>query len=421
MKEQIIKFKRLEKLSEIIISVVVVGMFLIIQLPLTPQPDRSIIYITAISLGLFIFIWHKLKLPISPMNKNFVESFVGIIGVAFIVHVTGGVTSYFNFLYLLPNLGTSTSSTRWHAISLLLITVLFIFVEALFFPQALALNFAILNSWAVGLVTVYGRSLANEVETAKGTATEASIDKEKAINTLKDEFVFVISHEIRGPITAIRGYLELFLNDKGLPQAVVNLASLAFKQSEKLNNLIAQLLDLSRLEAGKFKLSNEKIDLNEFLKDVLEVVKIDAQERKIKFNFNPPKEQIVVFADKERMKEVVLNLTENAFKYTGDFGQLWIWTEVKEDKAYVYIMDSGVGISKEELPYVFSHFYRPTLGSKDQSTLEKSKSVGLGLYLAKQLVNKMGGEIFVESKLGKGSKFTFNLPLAAKNKGKDIS
>lgn len=416
MQKPVGQIARLEKNSGIIVTVIVIGLFLILQLPIKPEPDREIIYITSVVMGVLIFLWHKLRLPISLMNKTFVESLLGVVAIAIIVHVSGGTTSYFNFLYILPNLGTATSSSKWHALGILLITLIFLFAEALFFPKPSSLNFAILNIWAVGLVSIYGRFLSKDVETARGAATEASVEKEKAVNKLKDEFVFVISHEIRGPITSIRGYLEIFLNGSNLTAPAKNLGNLAFKQSEKLNNLILQLLDLSRLETGKFKLSNENFDLNQFLHEVLDISKVEAQEKKIKFSFNPSKSRIIVFADKERVKEIILNLVENAVKYTDESGQVWIWSEVKDKVAYVSVADTGVGISKEELPLVFTRFHKSATSSTGGEAIKKSKSVGLGLYLTKQLVDKLNGKIFVESKLEKGSKFTFTLPLSKKEK-----
>jgi len=419
------RFKRLAKSGEIIIGAVIVFGLLIIQLPIVPAPNKTVIYGTAVIISIFTLIWHKLKVPVSPMNKNFIESLVDLIAIAIVVHATGGARSYFNFLYLLPNIDTSTTSTRWHTFLFWLATSVLLFIEAIFFSspdihffgeiESPPISLAILNVWAVGLVTVYGRYLAKESETAEEAAVVATIEKERSINQLKDEFLFIISHELRGPITAIRGYLELLLTGGAgqISAPVKDLTNAGFRQSERLNDLIAELLDLSRLETGKLKLSNENFNLNNFLNELLKTFISEADKKKIKFTFSPSKQEIIVFADKDRVREVILNLIENAIKYTGEFGSVSVWVEVKDHEVYTSVADSGVGISEDDLPHLFDRFYNPTDNlSIEQGQSEKQKTVGLGLFLIKNLVEKMGGKIFVESRVGKGSKFTFTLPLA---------
>src|SRR4030067_1245009 len=243
-------FKKIERLIEISSGVLVISGLLIINLPIMPTPDRLTVYVAAFSVVIFALLWHRIKLPLSALNKNFIESVVYLVAIAVIVHATGGTRSYFNFLYLLPNLNISTSSTRWRTFFSWLIASIFIFGESLFFPQPTLrpvegldippYSLAILNSWAVGLVTVYGRYLSREVETAQTAATGTTVEKEKSVNKLKDEFLFIIAHELRGPITAIRGYLELFLSGEAakIEGGVRKLASAAFRQSDRLNDLI---------------------------------------------------------------------------------------------------------------------------------------------------------------------------------------
>jgi signal transduction histidine kinase len=430
MNEQAEAFKRIEKLIEVSAVVIVISGLLIINLPIIPTPDKGVVYAAAVSVAAFAFIWHKLKISISPMNKNFIESIVYLVTIAVIVHVTGGARSYFNFLYLLPNLSVSTTSTRWHTATFWFITSVFVFGEALLFPQppirvtasfvSPPLSLAILNVWAVGLVSMYGRFLAKEVETAQIAATEANLGKEKAVNKLKDEFLFIISHELRGPITAIRGYLELFLSGEVIKKTseIKNLASAAFRQSDRLNDLINELLDLSRLEVGKLKLSNEKFEINPHLDQIIKKEEDRAKEKKIELIFRPAREELLVYADRERVREIILNLINNAIKYTGEFGKVWVWVESKDNMAAISVADTGVGIPSEELPRLFVRFGRSASQKPgtNKPEIKKEKSIGLGLFLAKNLVQKMGGEIFVESQLGKGSKFTFTLPLSTDSK-----
>lgn len=427
MEELELRFKRIWKISEIIVGLVVVFGLVIIQLPIAPPPNKPVIYLTAVFIALFTLAWHRIKLPISPINKNFIESLVDLAAIAIVVHVSGGVRSYFNFLYFLPNIDMAAVSTRKHTFIFWLCTSIFIFAEAAIFgnSQAAALSeftsssysLAILNSWAVGLVAIYGQLLSREAAMAQGAATAAVVEKEKAINKLKDEFLFIISHELRGPITAIRGYLELFLTGGAgeIEAGAKDLAAAAFRQGARLNNLIAELLDISRLETGKLHLSKEIFDISEFLGKISKEIRPEADEKKIKFTFSAAAQKIFVNADKERVREITIHLIDNAIKFTGEFGQAWLWVEEKEGKVFISVADTGVGIAAEELPHLFDRFYR----GKNREIPEE-EGAGLGLFLVKELVNVMGGEIFVESQIGKGSKFTFILP-AAKPSEKPVS
>lgn len=413
MEEQAVRFSRLWKFAEIIIGATVLFGLLIIQLPITPPPNKTVIYATALFIVVFTFAWHRVRLPISAINKNFLESLVDLAAAAAVIHVTGGVQSYFNFLYFLPNIDMASTSTKRHTFALWLITSILIFAEALVFHHPTqSVSYAVLNCWAVGLVSAFGLFLAKESQEAYASASVAAVEKEKAVNKLKDEFLFIISHELRGPITAIRGYLELFLTGPAskIGGQVKELASSAFRQSNRLDNLIIQLLDLSRLETGKLRLSNETFELNGFLREVLQGARQQAEEKKIELIFTSPKEPVPVYADKERVREIVLNLVENALKFTGEFGKVWVWDEFREGVVYVSIADNGVGISDEDLPQLFDKFYKPIGHLTESEQVEAEKSVGLGLFLTKSLVEKMGGKIFAESQMGKGSKFTFTLP-----------
>ncbi len=413
--------------AELLLAAMILPGFVIINLTISPVPDKAMVYLAVGFGALFAVVWHRVKVPLSRDFKNFIEAIVYIITIFFIVHATGGISSYFNFLYILPALDIATTSNRRFTVATCLFAAVFILGEVFLFPQLPIKPFAglsspyilsIITALSVGLMAAYGRYLAKEGQSSQVDFVATGLGREKSINKLKDEFVFIISHELRGPITAIRGYLDLFLSsankDSKTPSEIKTLANNAFKQSDKLNNLISDLLDLSRLETGKFKLATEKIDLNLFLKDIVKEFQMEAEEKKIKLSFSASKENLLIDTDKERLTEVVSNLLDNALKYTGQFGQVLVWSETRGGKAFVSVADTGSGIPSEEVPFIFIRFYQPvsTQENQDINNPEKSRHVGLGLYLVKNLMEKMGGEISVDSRLGKGTKFTFNLPLA---------
>jgi signal transduction histidine kinase len=302
--------------------------------------------------------------------------------------------------------------TKRRNFALWLIITLLMFAEAVIFHQPV--SYAVLGSWAVGFVAAYGLFLAKESGDAYAAVAEAAVEKEKSVNKLKDEFIFIISHELRGPITAIRGYLELFLTGPAskIGGQVKDLATSAFRQTDRLDNLIIQLLDLSRLETGKLKLASEAFELSGFLNEILPAARERAKEKKVELLLTNPQGTSNVYADKDRVRETVLNLIENALKFTGEFGKIWVWNESRDDMVYVSVADNGVGISEADIPHLFDKFYKPAGHLAEPEQVEAEKSVGLGLFLTKSLVEKMGGKIFVESQIGKGSKFTFTLPTA---------
>ena len=427
MKEQTNRKNQSERVIQIAIFLAVVSVLLILQLPITPTPDKNIIYITIVFTGVVTFLWRRIKLPLSSDDNNLIESVIYLIAISIIVHLSGGIRSYFIFLYFIPNVKVATASSFWHAVTTWFITATLIFSEVLLFSQpeirSTALPFAsstfglaVLTSWSVVAITAYSRFLSKEIKTAESEAARTNLEKEISVNKLKDEFLFIIAHELRGPITAIRGYIELFLTGeaKKTGGTVLNLANKALRQSEKLNELIFELLDLSRLEVGKLKMQNENIDIDKFIQELI-IKDIDlAKEKKIELTFKPENKNVEIFADRERLREVIQNLLDNALKFTPVSGKVWVWLETKGKKTYIYIADSGAGISKEEIPYIFDRFHQGTTAiSVDTSGVSEEKSAGWGLFLAKSLVERMGGEIFVESIPSKGSKFTFTLPVVS--------
>lgn len=414
MEKQSMIFSRIERLEEVLVGMLFIAGIAVLLLPIDLKVNKMLFVSALMFVVVFVVGWHRLKLPISYENKKFIEFLVDLLIVAAIVHISGGIGSTFTFLYILPvfpgavTINRSRSITIWFASGIVIFTELFLFNQSpnnIFLTSTFAT--ALLIFFGVSLVFAHGLFLSREIQVAQVAVTSATVEKEKAINKLKDEFLFLIAHELRGPITAIRGYIELFLTSgKERNPKAKSLAEAAFRQSGNLNNLIGELLDVSRLETGKLKLSNEVFELNGFFKDMLKEAQAEAVGRKISFTYQPSPLNIFVETDKERLREVTLLLVENSLNFTNEFGQVKVVVNAKDGKAYISVIDNGVGISQQEMPYIFERFY-----SSDGSKIQKQGGAGLGLFLVKSLVGKMGGEISVESQVGKGSRFTFTLPI----------
>jgi len=228
----------------------------------------------------------------------------------------------------------------------------------------------------------------------------------KKLNNLKSEFVSVVSHELRTPLTSIRGYAALLLTKRlgELKPKQEECLGIINSEGERLSNLINDLLDLSRLEAGKTSLHIEKSDLVQLTKDVISSLSVQAKQKNISLKVSGKRKLISDF-DKEKIKQVLFNLIGNSLKFTPENGYINVKiTETKTDNV-ITVMDNGIGISQKDLKKLFEPF------SQAESHLNRSvPGSGLGLTISKHIIELHKGEIKVESKLKKGSSFSISIP-----------
>ncbi len=229
------------------------------------------------------------------------------------------------------------------------------------------------------------------------------------VSKAKSEFLANMSHELRTPLNSIIGFSEL-LKEKmtgELNEKQEHYTNNVIISGKFLLNLINDILDLSKVEAGKIDLVIEKIPLPETLDETIILIKEKATKNKvfIKKEFDPHLEYIR--ADKHRIKQILFNLLSNAIKFSKkEGGTITITTKKVKDKAHISITDTGIGIRKEDIGNLFKEF-----GQANPEISSKYGGTGLGLAISKKLVELHGGEIKVESTYGKGSKFTFSLPI----------
>lgn len=226
------------------------------------------------------------------------------------------------------------------------------------------------------------------------------------LDNLKSRFFANISHEFRTPITLILGPLkDLYKNASSDNQKTVFGAML--RNSQRMLRLINQLLDLSKIEAGKMKLQGARTDLVQFLRDIASSYESMAEEKRIRYFFYPEVRELVTFIDHEKIEKVVHNLLSNAFKFTKEGGEVILNLKVGEKQsAMINVTDTGIGIPGDQLDKVFDRFYQV-----DSSQTRDYEGSGLGMALAKELVELHHGKISVESMEGKGTTFTVWLPL----------
>lgn len=236
-------------------------------------------------------------------------------------------------------------------------------------------------------------------------ANVRDITRFREADEIKSRFVSVISHELKTPVALIQGYAEtLMRQDASWDQDTMQESlTVILEEAERLNQLINNLLDASRLEAGRLPLEMERVTLDALAERVAERFRTQTDIHEIEVDF--PSEFPVVQGDPDRLEQVFNNLLSNAIKYSPKGGLIQIKGRFSSDEAIVTITDEGVGIPIEERPHIFESFFR---GSRERQ--RRTSGAGLGLYLAKAIVEAHDGRIWVESRSGEGAAFSFAIP-----------
>ncbi len=249
------------------------------------------------------------------------------------------------------------------------------------------------------------RDLADCVQDELGRADliEAK-ERAEETNRLKDEFLNMISHELRTPLTVLLGYLPLLQEVEALPPAelIAEMAGDMRQAGDHLLQVINDLLDLSRIESGKLDLHMEDVDTSDIAQTVFRQLKGKADEKGLLLENRVTSS--VIHCDPLRLRQILINLVGNAIKFT-DEGSILIESRETEDGTELSVVDSGIGIAKEDLPKIFDHFRQV-----DSTSTRKVGGSGLGLAITRRLVELHGGSIAVGSRLSEGSTFTVKLP-----------
>jgi len=388
------------RVVEIFTALALVTSLLLIQLPLEPKPERTVIYALIFFGALANFLWVRVvRLPLSKITSNFLQSFFSLFLIFLIIQASGGVNSYFNILYILPNLSVAFFGSASFMLVMFGATSILIFAQATIAGATYGLS--AIFAWSLILIVLYGRFMTGKLVAIRQKTEGQKIEKLKNISQLKDEFVYVVSHELRAPITAIRGYLDLMLTGGNLTGEQEAAAREAFQKSEILKNLIDDLLDISRIERGVLQLNNERIDLPSFIQDLAKSLQAIFKSKNIELKIETPDGQFEIFADRQRLGEVVKNLLDAQAKITPAFGQVKISWRKKGIQIWIEVGGSSHDLKADEVSHLFEKFYQPE---------GKENLGGLELFAAKKLLEKMGGEIWAKT-TPQGLVFTSSLPL----------
>jgi two-component system phosphate regulon sensor histidine kinase PhoR len=232
------------------------------------------------------------------------------------------------------------------------------------------------------------------------------ISADRMVEQVKSDFVAAVSHELRTPLTSIYGFAETLLRQDipfGEEERRTFLGYIA-SESERLTEIVDQLLNVARLDAGDLQVEVGRIDVGSVVSEVVETVE-GAKDHE--FEITLPEEPLAAEADPEKVRQVFNILVENALRYSPQGGKVTVQARRNADRVEVRVVDEGMGIPAAEREWIFRKFYRAESAARDGAA-----GTGLGLFIAKELVNAMGGRIWVDSTEGEGSSFAFELPLA---------
>ncbi len=259
------------------------------------------------------------------------------------------------------------------------------------------------------------RNTYQAVTTIMNVTSTKELERLKELDRMKTEFVANISHELRTPLAAIKAYSETILDSLEMldPDTLKDFMDTIHKQSLHLENLLNELLDFSRLEQKALKLEKEESDIVAIAKDAVESLREKAENNGVRLEFESSDEEIKALVDPKRIRQVLVNLIDNGIKFSKKDAEdkfVKVRIEKKEDSVLISVEDNGLGIPKDKFDKIFDKFYRV-----DQSLTYEISGTGLGLTVAKEIVELHGGRIWVESEEGVGTTFYVEIPL----KGED--
>lgn len=236
----------------------------------------------------------------------------------------------------------------------------------------------------------------------------SDITQYKILDTLKSEFVSTVSHDLRGPLTLMRGYTTMISNVGAVNEQQRELQEKVLRSVDQMTKLVDDLLDLGRIETG-IGLNPEPVDLPEILHDVLTSLRPQALNKQIALEVELDPEMVAIQADPMLLRQAVANLVDNAIKYTESGGTVRLRAEQVDGRQIIQVEDTGVGIAPADQPRLFEKFFR----------VGEAKGSGLGLAIVKSIVEQHHGRVSVDSRLGRGSKFTIAMPMMAEVKRRE--
>jgi signal transduction histidine kinase len=275
---------------------------------------------------------------------------------------------------------------------------------------ATELAVAISNAKSFEQIAVFNATLQERIARATAKLRVANRNL-KALDRAKDEFISLTSHQLRTPLTTVKGYLSMIAEgDAGeVTPAQRQFLNFALEGTQRMVGLISDLLNVSRMSAGRFMLNKQPVDLATIVADETRQLQSRAAAKQLRLSFVPPPRKLpLVELDEPRTRQVIMNFIDNAIYYTPR-GKVEVAVEQIDNQLHFKVADTGIGVPKPEQPKLFSKFYR----ARNAQAI-RPDGTGLGLYMAKRVIEDQGGKIIFDSVVNQGSTFGFAMPLSAR-------
>lgn len=264
---------------------------------------------------------------------------------------------------------------------------------------------------------LYVSPMRKENEVVGALAMVEDITELRRLEQVRTDFAANVSHELKTPLTSIRGFVETLLDGAiERPEMAKKFLNIILMESERLTRLINDILSISKMESGQNDAPKERLRLDKMAYDVMEMLSIHAQDKQIELHRPKLKEPIYIIGNKDHVEQMLINLIENGIKYNTPGGSVTVQVFANNSEANLTVSDTGIGIAEEHLPRMFERFYRV-----DKGRSRSMGGTGLGLAIVKHIIKSMHGEIEVHSKLGEGTEFLVSIPLAPPANDDDIT
>ncbi len=376
----------------------------------------SAYYLAGGILSFALLYYYVFAKYLNPRQRFWVKNVTDVLFIAILIHLLRDFKTYFFALYLIPLISAGLYLNVMG--SLLLATVAVTFVAAEIFLQSQQLiqpERLIIGSWQIVFmvfITLFTRFLAQQIieeRAAKKKAIRESIHAYE-ISRIQREFIAQSGHQLLTPLSIIQGDASLFLQGtlgKLTPKQHQFMETI-YRHSQRLVRLISEMMHLASIEERRATMHVVQTDLNQLVATIVDEMRPKAEEKRLRMVFEPDKGVPAMLLDPDKIEQVVMNILDNAIKYTK---KGFIFVTVKRipgSWVQVAVKDTGPGISEKDQAQLFTRFFR----APDIQKISSEEGTGLGLAIAKILVEKHGGKIWFTSTLGKGSTFYFKLPVA---------
>jgi len=410
---KIVRFGRYEKIVEIstwIIMILVI--FGVRFLPIRLINNDQVYYLIGGIVAFVLLYYLVIYKYFSRSNRFYLKTIADIILIGVLIHILKDYGQYFFALYFLPIAAAALELEFINALLIATIASVFVAFQVFLGSQELLPQTPALyqGAWQIGLIilmTIFCRALALQIRQER-SAKEESLARQKILEeeaAHQKEFLSLTSHQLFTPLSIIRGFVSMLADENygKLTPKQKEAVSEVYANTKRMVNLVSELLSISRIQAGTFELKKSPTKIDELLKNVVD-----------QFQKSRPKNNVILLCqtkdtrpikvDADKIRNCVYNLVDNAIKYT-PAGKIRIESEQNEKTTTVRVIDEGVGIKEQDREKLFQPFFR----GKDILELDNS-GTGLGLYIARLIIEKHEGKIWAENNKDKGATFTFEIP-----------